>query len=290
MPPSSAAGGMRALAFHRKLAVLPVTMRTLAFLLILASAASAQQLDSTRSLSSVVLSDAATTLNAVAHYVTSPLRFDRSDWLLAGGVLAGTGLLMTQDRAIHDGLHSDGRDSYNGDFWDIPTAFGDFIGAGGLATALYGIGLATESENLRVTGRLIVESIASAALTAFTVRVLSGRSRPFTGNGPWHFRPIGWIHDHQSFPSGHSTTAFALCTVLGERIGTTWSRIGFTGVATLTAIARVRNNQHWASDVALGAVLGITAGLQAVGREEGNGSALRISPGAHGLTLVYIFP
>jgi hypothetical protein len=264
-------------------------MRTFAFLLFLTSTASAQQPDSSRSLSSVVLSDAATTLDAVAHYVTSPLRFDRSDWLVAGSVLAGTGLLMTQDRAIHDDMHPDGRDSYNGDFWDAPTAVGDFVGAGGVAAVLYGAGLATGSDRLRVTGRLIVESIASAGLTAFTVRVLTGRSRPFTGSNPWHFRPIGWIHDHQSFPSGHTTTAFALCTVLGERIGTTWARIGLYGAATLTAIARVRNNQHWPSDVALGAALGVAAGLQAVGHEEGkeNQNALRIIPGPQGLTLVY---
>ncbi len=267
-------------------------MRTFALLLVLTHVVCAQQEDSTRSLSSMVLADAGKTLEGMGHYVTSPLRFDRSDWLAACGVLAGTGLLMTQDRAIHDGLHAGGRDSYNGDLWDVPTAVGDFIGAGGVAAALYGIGAATETENLRVTGRLIAQSIASAGLTAFAVRVLSGRSRPFTGAGPWHFRPIGWIHDHQSFPSGHTTTAFALCTVLGERIGTTWSRIGLYGAATLTAVARVRNNQHWPSDVAMGAVLGIAAGLQAVRREDGRGAeeggAFRILPGAQGVTLVYL--
>lgn len=263
-------------------------MRTFACILFLASGVSAQQIDSTRSLSSVVLADAGKTLDAIGHYVTSPLRFDGSDWLVAGGVVAGAALLMSQDGAIHDGLHAGGRGSYNGDFWDIPTAAGDFAGAGGLAAALYGIGLATENENLRVTGRLIVESIASAGLTAFSVRVLSGRSRPFTGSDPWHFRPVGWIYGRQSFPSGHSATAFALCTVLGERIGTTWSRIGFTGIAALTAAARVRNNQHWPSDVAMGAVLGIAAGLQAVGREKGRERALQILPGAGRLTLVYV--
>jgi membrane-associated phospholipid phosphatase len=111
------------------------------------------------------------------------------------------------------------------------------------------------------------------------------------GDDPWHFRPVGWVYEHGSFPSGHTTTAFALCTVLGARIGTTWSRIGFYGLASLTALAHVRNNQHWPSDVAMGAVLGITAGLQAVGREEGRGdemeSVWRVVPGAGGLAVVY---
>jgi hypothetical protein len=269
-------------------------MRTFALIVVFVSVVSAQQSDSTHSYSSVVFSDIGETFSAIGYYVTSPLRFDRGDWLATGGVLAGTGLLMSQDRAIHERMRADGRDSYNGDWWDVPTAVGDFAGAGGLAAVLYGVGLATRSDELRVTGRLLVESIASAGLTALTVRVLSGRSRPFTGDDPWHFRPIGWIHDHQSFPSGHTTTAFALCTVLGERIGTTWSRIGFYGVATLTAAARVRNNQHWPSDVAMGAALGIAAGLQVVGREEGRGdekeSGWRLLPGMGGLTLVYALP
>ncbi len=264
-------------------------MRAIVLIALVLTSASAREPDSTLTLSCVVLADAEKTLGGMARYVTSPLRFDRGDWLAAGGVLAGTALVMTQDRSIHDLLHAEGRESYNGDFWDVPTVVGDFAGAGGIAAVLYGVGLVTGSEHVRVTGRLIVESIASAGLTAFAVRILTGRSRPFTGNYPWHFRPIGWIHDHQSFPSGHTTTAFALCTVLGERIGMTWARIGLYGAATLTAIARVRNNQHWPSDVALGAALGVAAGLQAVRHEEGkeNQNALRIIPGPQGLTLVY---
>src|SRR5512139_639157 len=130
-------------------------MRTFACILFLASGVSAQQIDSTRSLSSVVLPDAGMTLDAVGYYVTSPLRFDGSDWLVAGGVVAGAALLMSQDGAIHDGLPAGGRESYNGDFWDVPTFAGDFFGAGGVAAVLYGIGLATGSERERVTGRLI---------------------------------------------------------------------------------------------------------------------------------------
>ncbi len=265
-------------------------MRAFVLTALLLTSASAREPDSTQSVSSVIFADAGKTLRGMARFVTSPLRFDREDWLTAGGVLAGTALVMTQDRSIHNFLHPEGRESYNGDFWDFPTAVGDFAGAGGIAAVLYCAGLAGGSEHVRATGRLIIESIASAGLTAFTLRILSGRNRPYTGSDPWHFRPVGRTRDHQSFPSGHTTTAFALCTVLGERIGTTWARIGLYGVATLTAVARVRNDQHWPSDVAMGAALGIAAGLQAVHHEEGREeeSALQIVPAAQGLTLVYL--
>src|SRR5512135_681691 len=115
-------------------------MRALALIVVCASAAVAQQSDSTRSLSSLVFADAGKTLGGTGYYITSPLRFDGAEWLATCGVLAGTGILMTQDRAIHDALHSGGRESYNGDFWDGPTALGDFVGAGSVAAVLYGIG------------------------------------------------------------------------------------------------------------------------------------------------------
>jgi hypothetical protein len=95
----------------------------------------------------------------------------------------------------------------------------------------------------------------------------------------------------QSFPSGHATTAFALCTLLAERIGTAWSRRGFYGLGALTA-TRVRNNQHWPSDVFMGGVLGITSGLQAIRREDQRDDweegAPWILPGTRGLTVVSI--
>jgi membrane-associated phospholipid phosphatase len=262
-------------------------MRILALFLCCASIASAQS-DSARSLSSRIADDFVRTLSGTGEYITSPLRFSQADWLRAGGVLAGTALLMTQDGAIHDALHATGRDSYNGDFWDAPTYLGDYIGAGGIAALLYGIGLAGGSENVRETGRMIAEGVGSAALAALTVRFLSGRSRPYTGDGPWHFRPLGWNRDHQSFASGHTATAFALCTVLAERIGSTWSRVGFYSLGLLTAAARVRNNQHWPTDVVMGAALGVTAGLHAVGGDED--LALRLLPGAGSLTVVVVLP
>jgi membrane-associated phospholipid phosphatase len=223
------------------------------------------------------------------------LKFSGSDWLAVGGVAAGTGAVMGLDREIHRQMESDGRESYNGDWWDVPTVYGDFAGAGGIGVLVYGAGLVTRSEAIRVTGRVILESLCSAGLAAFALRCVTGRSRPFTGGGPWDFHGFQWAHEHQSFPSGHATAAFALSTSLAERIGTSWSRIGFYALSTITAVARVRNNQHWASDVAVGAVLGITAGFSAVNREEKEkvsntelGSCFRILPSAHGVTVVYL--
>ena len=63
-----------------------------------------------------------------------------------------------------------------------------------------------------------------------------------------------------SWPSGHTATAFVGATLLHKEYGLTrspwWSVAGY-GVATATGVMRVLNNRHWVSDVMSGAGLGI---------------------------------
>ena len=66
-----------------------------------------------------------------------------------------------------------------------------------------------------------------------------------------------------SWPSGHTATAFVGATLLHKEYGLTrspwWSVAGY-GVATATGVMRVLNNRHWISDVLSGAGLGILSG------------------------------
>ena len=66
-----------------------------------------------------------------------------------------------------------------------------------------------------------------------------------------------------SWPSGHTATAFVGATLLHKEYGLTrspwWSVAGY-GVATATGVMRVLNNRHWISDVMSGAGLGILSG------------------------------
>lgn len=63
-----------------------------------------------------------------------------------------------------------------------------------------------------------------------------------------------------SFPSGHTATAFAAATVLHKEYGLTrspWFSVGGYAVAIGTGFMRVLNNRHWISDVIAGAGIGI---------------------------------
>ena len=71
-------------------------------------------------------------------------------------------------------------------------------------------------------------------------------------------RPDG--SSSNSWPSGHTATAFVGATMLHKEYGLTrsplWSVAGY-GVATATGVMRVLNNRHWVSDVMSGAGIGI---------------------------------
>lgn len=63
-----------------------------------------------------------------------------------------------------------------------------------------------------------------------------------------------------SFPSGHTATAFCAATILHKEYGLTrspWFSVAGYGIATATGMMRVLNNRHWISDVLAGAGIGI---------------------------------
>lgn len=133
--------------------------------------------------------------------------------------------------------------------------------AGGLALA--GL-VAHRPDILRTGGRVAAAAVLASALSQATKYVV-GRSRPYQDSElkGGTFKPFS---GRVSFPSGHSTAAFALATTLGDASGNTVARIGLYTLATGVAWARIAESDHWVSDVIAGAGLGILAGKFASGR------------------------
>ena len=95
---------------------------------------------------------------------------------------------------------------------------------------------------------MLVADAFSVAATTLVVRVVKstvGRTRP-NGRG-------------DSFPSGHTATAFMTATMLYKEYGwrNPWWSIGSYTLAAFTGVSRILNNWHWMSDVAAGAAIGI---------------------------------
>lgn len=65
--------------------------------------------------------------------------------------------------------------------------------------------------------------------------------------------------DDHSFPSGHTTLAFASATILSREYGyiSPWITVGAYTTATATQVLRMQHNRHWINDLYTGAGIGM---------------------------------
>jgi len=86
-------------------------------------------------------------------------------------------------------------------------------------------------------------------------------------------RPDGSTNN--SFPSGHTTTAFAFAGVIGERHSLVFSIPAYL-MATAVGFQRLNNNRHYFHDILMGATIGIAFGVS-ISKYNRNKSNLRTS-------------
>jgi membrane-associated phospholipid phosphatase len=99
----------------------------------------------------------------------------------------------------------------------------------------------------------------SAAVLCEGLKLAVGRARPNVAPGdPDEFRPFGRLD--ASFPSGHTTIAFAAAAAIDAESQARWVPWVVYPAAAAVGWARVREDQHWLSDVAAGAALGYWTG------------------------------
>lgn len=98
-------------------------------------------------------------------------------------------------------------------------------------------------------GRMLVSDAFSVSIMTATVNGLK-----YTVGRP---RPDG--SRNNSFPSGHTATAFTTATLLHKEYGwrNPWFSIGGYTAAAVTGFSRLMNNKHWMTDVMAGAAIGI---------------------------------
>ncbi len=131
------------------------------------------------------------------------------------------------------------------------------------------------------------EAVVLSGLSTALLKQAFGRLRPYQSTA--HDQ---WFSGGESFPSGHTTAAFALSTVLAEGVDDPgWGRrVLFYSLAGMTAYARMYGSNHWLSDTVLGAGIGISTGLFVVHRNrQGQPPNLLLYPTANGIAFIRPF-
>lgn len=126
-------------------------------------------------------------------------------------------------------------------------SFDDYLqyAPAGLAVGLKAAGYESRSS----WTRMLVSDAFSVGIMAATVNGIK-----YTVSRP---RPDG--SRNNSFPSGHTATAFMSASILHKEYGwrSPWFSIGGYTAAALTGVSRLMNNKHWMTDVMAGAAIGI---------------------------------
>jgi membrane-associated phospholipid phosphatase len=196
-------------------------------------------------------------LHETGAIATSPLRWERSDWYEAGAVvgIAG-GLYAGADVwAQHAALRNQSRVADR--FADVGRGFGNGLYPGAALAVAYLGGEAAKDKRLRRASLDALESMAISGLFVTGSKFLAGRSRPYVGVGRGDWDGPSGSNAQYSIPSGHSAVAFSVATTFATEYGDVPGVAPAAyALAVLTALSRVYNNQHWASDVFVGGAVG----------------------------------
>jgi membrane-associated phospholipid phosphatase len=146
-------------------------------------------------------------------------------------------------------------------------------GAYFIGGSLYLIGQVTREQRIADLGWHGTEAVLLGELTSYLIKGTLGRARPFvTIDDPddFHFGRGFATSRYRSFPSGHSTTAFAAAAAVTDETTLWWPKSTWIvgplmyGGAAMVGVSRMYHNRHWASDVAVGAMIGTFAGKKVV--------------------------
>lgn len=222
--------------------------------------------------------------------VTFPARWRAGQWVAFTGVLAGTAALYLYDDEIRTWIQK-----YQSPTLDKVSSYG-FKGWGnGLyPAALFGsfyiYGLASQDLRARQIALGGLQAFLVTGITTQILKQLTHRHRPYQDNPS---NPEAWDGpfssiEYTSFPSGHTSTAFALAALISSVYNDkAWVGILSYTIASGVAWSRVYENKHWPSDVFFGAALGIAIGKTVYHVMQGKTNlSLGISDNG-GVSLVY---
>lgn len=184
---------------------------------------------------------------------TAPLHLERSDakWMVPSGF--GLMALITTDRITGDEIFKADR--------QVPASrviskAGSIYGLSAVATTFYLFGRKNNDYRARETGLLSAEALLDSVITGAALKEITQRARPLAGIERSEFFDGG-----DSFPSGHSTQAWAVATVIASEYKHRPAvQIIAYGIASAVSVARFTGHKHYLSDVLVGSALGYGIG------------------------------
>jgi hypothetical protein len=201
--------------------------------------------------------------------------FTARDAWIAVGFAGMTVAMFPLDRYFQDHLRDQSAPANR--FFDDAATGVEYITTPGsfiIGGSLWAIGTLTEHRGLQDLGWHGTEAVLLGSGITNLLKGALGRARPDatpeTPASDFDFGAGFRIKSRQSFPSGHTTSAFAAAAAVTSEVHRMWPKYTwYVGPALyvgagLVGVSRMYHNRHWASDVALGAGIGTFSGLKVV--------------------------
>ena len=185
---------------------------------------------------------------------TAPFHWNHRQWDRAAEGAAVVAIVAAFDKPIVDAVQRN-RSHVTNSISKVITPIGGGRGPQ-IAAVMFAAGALFHDSRLEGAGRdALISELWAAGLVTPVIKRVVGRARPFLNQGTHSFDPFS-DKEHESFPSGHSTNAFALATAIANHYTSTPARVLLYSVASGVAFSRMNDNVHWASDVVAGALIG----------------------------------
>ncbi len=239
----------------------------------------AQAADTAPSYPELVIDDVKQTL-------TAPARWDDDDWKKVGwstAAVLGTALVID-----HPWRNEMRRKAPNNQFMLQVERFGSQYSVAVVGGFLVAGALSGNENTLQAGEDTLTASLIASGIITPALKLAFGRARPRANQGVNYFRPFS--NANASFPSGHTTEAFALASVISGHYEESWVSYVSYSIAGLVGVARTYHDAHFASDVLAGAMIGTFVGKGVVdyNRERRAGKVALlpdIAPGMMGVRL-----
>lgn len=195
-------------------------------------------------------------LSDLRQVLGAPARWRAREWGWFSLAVSGVGIAALADGSVRDSErrdHSRLADDVARGFEPLGSA-----GAFGVLGVFYLAGLVGHDDRARAVGEdgLAASLIAAGILTP-ALKEVAGRRRPNQTTKTFDFTPFG---GGASFPSGHTSEAFAVASVIATDYGSGWISAASYGSAALVGFARVHHQAHYLSDVTASALIGTAVG------------------------------
>lgn len=195
--------------------------------------------------------------------VKAPFHWKGKQWGQFAGILGAGLITYVYDQEIHDFFQDHRSSTSDAISQYLIEPWGSGLYSLPLLAGIYLTG-SKESRHRRVALTGVKAFILSGGAAVVT-KHLFHRHRPSDDDPPdprkWE-GPYPFTTSYTSFPSGHTTTAFAIASVLAmgypDKI---WIGISSYTVASLVGLSRIHDGHHWGSDVVAGAALGSFIGI-----------------------------